>query len=110
MKIENFAKAFNISVRSMQKLLKELEAENVISRELVYKENDYMKKTVVLLFLVIILVFGLVGCGTQPTGPDGNDTQQSGPFEDDSQEETDNDSSEDESDDDGFWTGVHLPG
>lgn len=43
MKIENFAKAFNISVRSMQKLLKELEAENVISRELVYKENGRKK-------------------------------------------------------------------
>lgn len=43
MKIENFAKAFNISVRSMQKLLKELEVENVISRELVYKENGRKK-------------------------------------------------------------------
>ena len=39
MKVESIAKAFNISVRSMQKLLKELEEENVIRRERVY-DND----------------------------------------------------------------------
>ena len=37
--MESIAKAFNISVRSMQKLLKELEEENVIRRERVYGED-----------------------------------------------------------------------
>lgn len=39
MKVESIAKAFNISVRSMQKLLKELEEEGFIRRERVY-DND----------------------------------------------------------------------
>lgn len=39
MKVESIAKAFNVSVRSMQKLLKELEEESVIRRERVY-DND----------------------------------------------------------------------
>lgn len=39
MKVESIAKAFNVSVRSMQKLLKELEEENVIRRERVYGED-----------------------------------------------------------------------
>ena len=43
MKIEHIAKAFNISVRSMQKLLKELESENVIRREPVYAESGKQK-------------------------------------------------------------------
>lgn len=43
MKMEHIAKAFNISVRSMQKLLKELEAEKVIRREPVYEENGRQK-------------------------------------------------------------------
>ena len=39
MKLESIAKAFNISGRSMQKLLKELEEENVIRRERMYDEG-----------------------------------------------------------------------
>ena len=39
MKVESIAKAFNVSVRSMQKLLKELEEEGFIRRERVY-DND----------------------------------------------------------------------
>ena len=39
MKVESIAKAFNVSVRSMQKLLKELEEENVIRRERVYDDD-----------------------------------------------------------------------
>ena len=36
MKLETIASAFNVSTRSMQKLLKELEQENVIRREATY--------------------------------------------------------------------------
>ena len=39
MKVESIAKAFNVSVRSMQKLLKELEEESFIRRERVYDEG-----------------------------------------------------------------------
>ena len=43
MKVESIAKAFNVSVRSMQKLLKELEEEGFIRRERVY-DNDGKQK------------------------------------------------------------------
>lgn len=43
MKVETIASAFNVSTRSMQKLLKELEQENVIRREAVYNENGRQK-------------------------------------------------------------------
>lgn len=43
MKLETIANAFNVSTRSMQKLLKELETENVIRREATYDENGKQK-------------------------------------------------------------------
>lgn len=43
MKLETIAKAFNVSTRSMQKLLKELESENVIRREATYDESGKQK-------------------------------------------------------------------
>ena len=43
MKIETIANAFNVSTRSIQKLLKELETENVIRREATYDENGKRK-------------------------------------------------------------------
>lgn len=43
MKVETIANAFNVSTRSMQKLLKVLEQENVIRREAVYDENGRQK-------------------------------------------------------------------
>ena len=43
MKLETIANAFNVSTRSMQKLLKELKAENVIRREATYDENGKQK-------------------------------------------------------------------
>ena len=43
MKVETIANAFNVSIRSMQKLLKELETESVIRREAVYDENGRQK-------------------------------------------------------------------
>lgn len=43
MKVETMANAFNVSIRSMQKFLKELEQENVIRREVVYDENGRQK-------------------------------------------------------------------
>lgn len=43
MKLETIANAFNVSNRSMQKLLKELESENVIRREAMYEENGKQK-------------------------------------------------------------------
>lgn len=43
MKLETIANAFNVSTRSMQKLLKELESENVIRREATYDENGKQK-------------------------------------------------------------------
>lgn len=39
MKLETIANAFNVSVRSMQKLFRELEQESIIRREAVYDEN-----------------------------------------------------------------------
>lgn len=39
MKVESIAKAFNVSVRSMQKILKELEEESFIRRERMYDEG-----------------------------------------------------------------------
>lgn len=77
-----------------------------------------MKKIGLIVMTAFLFVCGAVGCGKQPTGPDGNsnsDTQQSASFEDDSQDSDNNSeitgsgSSEDDTDDDGFWTGVHLP-
>ena len=43
MKLETIANVFNVSTRSMQKLLKELEQENVIRRETTYDENGRQK-------------------------------------------------------------------
>ncbi len=43
MKLETIASAFNVSTRSMQKLLKELEQENVIRREATYDESGRQK-------------------------------------------------------------------
>ena len=43
MKLETIASAFNVSTRSMQKLLKELEQEKVIRREATYDESGRQK-------------------------------------------------------------------
>lgn len=43
MKVESIAKAFNLSTRSIQKLLKELECEKLIRRETVFDENGKQK-------------------------------------------------------------------
>lgn len=48
MKVESIAKAFNISVRSMQKLLEELEEESFIRRERVYDNDGKQRENLII--------------------------------------------------------------